>query len=60
MPILFMVGENEKIYAARKAVLRLQRVAPQITAEIIPGAGHDFTVVQADMVNRKVLDFLAQ
>jgi len=60
IPTLFMVGENEKIYAARKAVLRLQRVAPQITAEIIPGAGHDFTIVQADIVNRKVLDFLAQ
>ena len=28
-------------------------------AEIIPGAGHDFTIVQANMVNRKVLDFLA-
>jgi pimeloyl-ACP methyl ester carboxylesterase len=60
VPTLFMVAENEKIYAAQKAVLRLERVAPQITAEIIPGAGHDFTVVEADMVNRKVLRFLAQ
>jgi len=60
IPTLFMVGEHEKIYAARKAVLRLQRVSPQIMTEIIPGAGHDFTIVQADMVNRKVLDFLAQ
>ena len=59
IPTLFIVGENEKIYAARKAVLRLQKVAPQIMAEIIPGAGHDFTIVQANMVNRKVLDFLA-
>jgi pimeloyl-ACP methyl ester carboxylesterase len=59
IPTLFIVGENEKIYAARKAVLRLQKVAPQIMAEIIPGAGHDFNLVQANMVNRKVLDFLA-
>ena len=53
-------GEHEKIYAAQKAMLRLKKVAPQITAEVIPGAGHDFTIVQAEMLNRKVLDFLAQ
>jgi pimeloyl-ACP methyl ester carboxylesterase len=57
---LFLAGENEVIYSAKKAVRRLMRVAPQVTAEIIPGAGHDFTIVQAEMVNRKVLDFLAQ
>jgi pimeloyl-ACP methyl ester carboxylesterase len=60
MPTLYLVGEHEKIYAAQKAMLRLKKVAPQITAEVIPGAGHDFTIVQAEMVNRKVLDFLAQ
>jgi pimeloyl-ACP methyl ester carboxylesterase len=60
MPTLYMVGEHEKIYDAQKAMLRLKKVAPQITAEVIPGAGHDFTIVQAEMVNRKVLEFLAQ
>jgi len=29
-----------------------------IKAEIIPDAGHDLTVVQAEMVNQKFLDFL--
>jgi pimeloyl-ACP methyl ester carboxylesterase len=58
IPLLFLVGENEKIYSARKAIKRLCRVAPQIQTEIIPHAGHDLSVVQADMVTRKILGFL--
>jgi len=45
-------------YSAEKAVRRLNTVAPQITTEIIPGAGHDLTLVQAEVVNRTVLEFL--
>jgi pimeloyl-ACP methyl ester carboxylesterase len=59
VPSLFLVGENEKIYSAQKAVSRLSRVAPQIKTEIIPGAGHDLWLSQAGLVNEKVLDFLA-
>ncbi len=58
IPCLFLAGENEKMYSAQKAVERLNRVAPQIKVEIIPQAGHDLWVVQADMVNGKMLDFL--
>jgi len=60
VPCLFLVGENEKIYSAEAAVRRLKRVAPQVRAEIIPGAGHDLTIVQADLVVRKVLGFLGE
>ena len=60
VPCLFLVGENEKIYSARAAVGRLNRVAPQVKAEIIPGAGHDLTIVQADLVVRQVLAFLSE
>jgi pimeloyl-ACP methyl ester carboxylesterase len=55
---LFLVGEHETIYSADKAVRRLKRVAPQITVELIPGAGHDLTIAQAKMINRKILEFL--
>ena len=58
VPALFMVGENEKIYSAQKAVQRLNRVAPQIQTEIIPHAGHDIWIVQAQAVTSKILDFL--
>jgi len=60
VPCLFLVGEHEKIYSAKAAVRRLNRVAPQVKAEIIPGAGHDLTIVQADLVVRKVLGFLGE
>jgi len=42
-PTLFLVGEHEKLYSARKAIERLKRVAPQIQTEVLPGAGHDLT-----------------
>jgi len=58
VPCLFMVGENEKLYPAQKAVARLNRVAPQITTEIIPQAGHDLWMAQAELVTRKMLEFL--
>jgi len=58
VPCLFMVGENEKIYPARKAVKRLNRVALWIKTELIPQAGHDLWFVQAEIVTGKILDFL--
>jgi pimeloyl-ACP methyl ester carboxylesterase len=59
-PTLFLVGENEVIYsgAGADAVARLNRVAPHIITEIIPDCGHDLTLVRADFVNRRVLEFL--
>ena len=58
VPVLYLVGEHEKIYSAQKAVERLHKAAPQIQAEIMPNAGHDLTAVQSELVNRKVLEFL--
>jgi len=58
VPTLYLVGENEKIYSAQKAIQRLKKVAPHIKSEIIPNAGHDLSIVQAELVNRKVLEFL--
>jgi len=58
VPSLFLVGEHEKMYSAQKAVSRLNRVAPQIKTEIIPQAGHDLWLVQAEIVTGKILDFL--
>jgi len=58
VPALYLVGENEKIYSAQKAIQRLNKVAPHIRAEVIPNAGHDLTSVQSEMVNKKILEFL--
>jgi pimeloyl-ACP methyl ester carboxylesterase len=59
IPTLVIVGEHEKVYPAQKAVGRLHRVAPQIKTEMIPQAGHDLWMVQAELVNEKLLNFLA-
>lgn len=58
MPVLYLVGENEKIYSPQEAIQRLSRVAPQIEVDLIPDTGHDLSVVQADSVNRIIIDFL--
>jgi pimeloyl-ACP methyl ester carboxylesterase len=60
VPTLILVGENEKIYSARSAVLRLDKVAPQIHTEIIPCAGHGLSIEQPDLVNEKALQFLSR
>ncbi|NQV15684.1 alpha/beta hydrolase [bacterium] len=57
---LFLVGENEKLYSAGEAVSRLNQVAPQLKTEIIPNAGHDLTLVQLDLVNSRILEFLRE
>jgi pimeloyl-ACP methyl ester carboxylesterase len=60
VPTLYLVGENEKIYSGKKAIQRLNNVAPHIETELIPNAGHDLLIVQAEMVNKKVMEFLKQ
>jgi pimeloyl-ACP methyl ester carboxylesterase len=59
VPSLYLVGENEKVYPARKALERLDRVAPQVKTRLIPRAGHDLWIVQADLVTKTILDFFA-
>ncbi len=60
VPILFIVGENEKIYSPQEVIKRLNKVAPQIKTELIMNAGHDLTMVQAETVNNLMLEFLNQ
>jgi len=58
VPTLLLLGENEKLYAARKAVRRLKAVAPQIDTEVFPDSGHDFLFIQQEQVMNKVINFL--
>jgi pimeloyl-ACP methyl ester carboxylesterase len=59
-PTLFMVGENEKIYSPYEVLERLNRVAPQIQTKLIADAGHDLTMVKAEIVNKLIVGFLDQ
>ncbi len=58
VPSLLLVGENETVGSAPSAMRRVRKVAPQIEAELIPGAGHDLPIAQRELVTQKVLGFL--
>jgi len=58
VPTLYMVGDNEKNCSVKKALERINKVAPRIKTELIPGAGHDLLFVQPDLIHEKVLKFL--
>ena len=58
VPTLVLYGENEIMYSPHEALARIEKVAPEIKAEIFPNAGHDLSFVQAETMNKKVLSFL--
>ena len=58
VPALFIVGENEKVYSAQKALERIHNAAPMIKTELIPGAGHDMLAVHPDFIMGKIMEFL--
>ncbi len=58
VPSCFIVGENEYIYSAQKAVRHLNVVKPEIKTIIIPNAGHDLLIVETKRINNEVLSFL--
>jgi len=58
VPVLFMVGENEKIYSPSKVTERLNRVAPEFETRLIKKAGHDLAMAQPKIVNGCILEFL--
>lgn len=59
VPLLFLVGEHEKIYSPHRAIARLTALVPHAHTAIIAGAGHDLAVSRTEEVNRAVLNFLA-
>lgn len=58
IPVLFIVGENEKIYSAQEAVKRIKGVSPAIKTKIIPNAGHGIIFSQPGLFNKAVIEFL--
>lgn len=60
VPVLYVVGENERICDPQVATSRLKEVAPQIQTVMIQGAGHDAVWVQTEAVSRSVVQFLGQ
>ena len=59
MPALLLIGDREKIYNPRKAIDRAQRLIPNLTAEIIPNAGHILIIDQPEIINARILEFIS-
>jgi len=59
-PVLFMAGENEKMYSVTGAVKRLDSISPVFQTEVIPNTGHCLMFSRPDLVNDKILEFLKQ
>ena len=57
-PALLLIGSEEKIYNPQKAIQRAQHWMPDLTAEIVPGAGHLLIMDRPDIINERILKFL--
>ena len=60
MPVLLLIGENEVIYNATKALARAKQLIPDLTGELVPNCGHDISFSQHEIVNRRLLRFLGE
>jgi len=58
VPMLFLAGENEKVYDAGKAAARIKRIAPQIETAVLPGCGHDLWITERELVCDMIVEFL--
>jgi pimeloyl-ACP methyl ester carboxylesterase len=59
LPALLLIGAGEKIYNPQKAIQRAQEWMPDLTAEIIPDAGHLLIMDQPAIINARILEFLS-
>ncbi len=58
-PALILVGDREMIYDAEQAIARARRLIPGVQAEIVPGVGHLLGMQRPDVVDQRILEFLA-
>jgi pimeloyl-ACP methyl ester carboxylesterase len=60
MPVLLLIGENEVIYDAAKALDRARQFIPNIEGELVPDCGHEMSASQHRIVDARVLEFLME
>jgi pimeloyl-ACP methyl ester carboxylesterase len=58
-PMLLLIGDHEVIYNPRKVIERATHLVNGLKAEIIPNANHNAQVTVPDIINAKILEFLA-
>lgn len=58
VPMMFMIGELEKLISPQKAVERLKGLNSDITTEVIPKASHCIMWSQSVLVNESIREFI--
>jgi pimeloyl-ACP methyl ester carboxylesterase len=59
-PTLLLMGKHDPFFDARAAIALASRTLPDLRdAEVLPNAGHALLTDQPQIVNRRILDFLA-
>lgn len=53
-PVLFLVGEDEQIYAADRVCRRVAKMLPHAKITVVPKAGHCLTIEQSELVNNEI------
>jgi pimeloyl-ACP methyl ester carboxylesterase len=58
MPVLLLVGENERIYRSRRPWERAMRVIPQARVEVLEECSHAISLDQPERASRAMVEFL--
>jgi pimeloyl-ACP methyl ester carboxylesterase len=60
VPVLLLMGEREVIYDPAAALARARRLIPDLQGELVPGSSHDMCSSRHDIVDARVIEFLAR
>ena len=58
-PTLVLLGEREVIYDPRAALRRAETLMPNVVTALVPGAGHALVFDRPELINERLLAFLA-
>jgi pimeloyl-ACP methyl ester carboxylesterase len=58
-PVLLLIGDHEVLYKPERVIRRATQRVSNLKAEIVPNANHVAEYTAAEVVNEKILDFLA-
>jgi pimeloyl-ACP methyl ester carboxylesterase len=59
MPVLLLIGDHDVVNDGR-SVERAERLVPDLTARVIPEAGHTLTMDQPELTDGIILEFLSR
>jgi len=58
VPVLLLIGTDEVLYDAPRALARARRLIPDLQGELVPHCRHDMCLSQSRIVDARVLEFL--